>query len=204
MPSLSYEQLASVALGAGVPKANAATAVAIAMAESGGNPNAHNAVPPDNSYGLWQINMLGSMGPARRKQFGLSSNDELFNPATNARAMFAISGGGKNWSPWTTYTRGTFMAFLPSARAAVGDVGTGAVVVPAGLADDTGLTAIRQAFETLTNPREWRRFGMFMAGWLLLVIALIKFSGTTGTVMDAAKKVVPIAKVAKVAKLVKR
>ena len=37
---------------------------AIAMAESGSNAEAHNdnANTGDNSYGLWQINMLGSMG----------------------------------------------------------------------------------------------------------------------------------------------
>jgi hypothetical protein len=77
-------------------------------------------------------------------------------------------------------------------------------VVPASLADDSGFTAIRNAFGAITNPNEWRRFGMFMAGWLLLTIALIKFSGASGAVMGVAKKVVPVGKIAKVAKLVKK
>ena len=61
-------------------------AYAIAMAESGGHSGSHNtnASTGDNSYGLFQINMLGSMGPERRQQYGLSSNDDLFDPLTNA------------------------------------------------------------------------------------------------------------------------
>lgn len=79
-------------------------AYAIAMAESGGNARAYNGKGPDNSYGLFQINMLGNMGPARRKQYGLSSNDDLFDPLTNAKVAFKLSNGGKNWQPWATYT----------------------------------------------------------------------------------------------------
>ena len=35
---------------------------AIALAESGGKSGAHNTTCPDNSYGLWQINMLDEPG----------------------------------------------------------------------------------------------------------------------------------------------
>lgn len=79
-------------------------AYAIAMAESGGNARAHNGRAPDNSYGLFQINMLGDMGPARRRQYGLSSNEDLYDPLTNARVAYKMSNGGKNWQPWATYT----------------------------------------------------------------------------------------------------
>ena len=89
-----------------------ATATAIAWAESDLNPRAHNATPPDDSYGLWQINMLGGLGPARRTKFGLQSNEELYSPAVNAKAMASISLGGTNWQPWTTYTRGTYRQYL--------------------------------------------------------------------------------------------
>ena len=46
---------------------------AIGLAESVGNPRAHNpnASTGDNSYGLMQINMLGAMGPERRAAFGI-------------------------------------------------------------------------------------------------------------------------------------
>jgi hypothetical protein len=126
---LSVAEVAAAAAGglrnAGVQSPTAdqiATATAIAWAESDLNPRAHNATPPDDSYGLWQINMLGSLGPARRTKFGLQSNEELYSPATNARAMASISLGGTNWQPWTTYTRGTYRQYLPRVREAATEI----------------------------------------------------------------------------------
>ena len=92
MSKLSPEQIAQSAHHAGFRGNDLTTAVAIALAESAGNPKAHNAVPPDNSYGLWQINMIGALGPDRRHEFHLHSNSELFDPKTNAAAAFDISG----------------------------------------------------------------------------------------------------------------
>jgi hypothetical protein len=92
------------AASAGFKGNNLVIAGALAGAESGFNPRSHNPVGRDNSYGLWQINMLGSMGPARRREFGLSSNEELFDPMKNAKAAWGISSGGKNWKPWSTWT----------------------------------------------------------------------------------------------------
>jgi hypothetical protein len=82
---------------------------AVVMKESTGNPMAHNqnSRTGDNSYGLFQINMIGSMGPARLKEYGLNNNEELFDPLTNAKIAYIISEGGKNWSPWNGMTRST-------------------------------------------------------------------------------------------------
>lgn len=77
---------------------------AIILAESAGNPKAHNKVPPDNSYGLAQINMIGQLGPARRKEFGIKSNNELFEPMVNLKAAYKVyKGAGYSFSPWSTY-----------------------------------------------------------------------------------------------------
>jgi len=78
------------------------TAWAIGMRESGGNPAAHNNNPRtrDNSYGLFQINMIGKMGPARLKSFGLKSYDDLLDPLVNCKAMMKLSGNGRNFGPW--------------------------------------------------------------------------------------------------------
>lgn len=88
-------------------------AYAVAMAESGGKPTAHNddESTGDDSYGLFQINMLGAMGPERRKLYGLKKNDELLDPLTNARVAFAISESGTNWKPWSMYTNGGYKKF---------------------------------------------------------------------------------------------
>ncbi len=82
---------------------------AVVMKESTGRPMAHNqnSRTGDNSYGLFQINMIGSIGPARLQQYGLSNNEELFDPLTNARIAYILSEGGKNWSAWNGMTRST-------------------------------------------------------------------------------------------------
>jgi len=93
-------------------------AYAIMMAESQGNARAHNgnAATGDNSYGWFQINMLGKMGPERLKQYHLSSNEDLFNTATNSRVAYEMSGGGKNWSDWSTYKNGEYKKYLGGAQ----------------------------------------------------------------------------------------
>lgn len=75
---------------------------AVAMKESTGRPRSHNnnSATGDNSYGLFQINMIDSLGPARKKQFGLESNADLFDPIRNAEIAFFMSNKGKNWSSW--------------------------------------------------------------------------------------------------------
>jgi hypothetical protein len=80
-----------------------------AMKESTGRPFAHNrnSNTGDNSYGLFQINMIGSLGPARLKQFDLENNKDLFDPYTNAKIAFEMSNGGKDWSAWHGLTENT-------------------------------------------------------------------------------------------------
>lgn len=116
---MNAQDIASVAAGAGFSGEALRIAVAIALAESGGNPGAHNGRAPDDSYGLWQINMLGALGPQRRAALGLRSNSDLFDPMTNARAAFMISGGGSNFNDWATFnprngTTPRYLAYLPS------------------------------------------------------------------------------------------
>ncbi len=85
-------------------------AFAVAMGESGGKTTAHNgdASTGDDSYGLFQINMLGDMGPERRKLYDLTSDKDLFDPATNVRVAFELSKSGKDWQPWSVYTNGAY------------------------------------------------------------------------------------------------
>jgi len=87
---------------------------AIGMAESGGAPDAYNgdSSTGDMSYGLFQINMLGDLGPARMEQYGLSCYEDLFDPMTNIRVMIQMSANCSDWSPWSTYNRGNHEEFL--------------------------------------------------------------------------------------------
>lgn len=98
---------------------DAVIAVAVALAESfEGDPKAYNGKGLDASYGLWQINMHGNLGPVRRRQFGLSTNEDLFNPVTNARAMREIHEE-QGWDAWGAFTDGRYRKYLDVARAAV-------------------------------------------------------------------------------------
>lgn len=133
---MNAAEIYQTALAAGFSPEQAVTMTAIALAESGGRPEAHNPnrSTGDNSYGLWQINMIDSLGPARRKEFGIGSDDALFDPQTNAAAAFQVSGGGGNFKPWTTYTSGAYKSHLDEARAAAG---MGAAGMAAGAAVGT-------------------------------------------------------------------
>jgi hypothetical protein len=75
---------------------------AVAKKESNGRPLAHNGNidTGDNSWGMFQINMLGELGQSRRDKFGLKSNAELLNPVVNATIAYYMSDGGKNWNAW--------------------------------------------------------------------------------------------------------
>jgi Lysozyme like domain len=119
MAMLSPREILTLALQAGFSpnREEAVIATAIALAESGGDPRAHNPVPPDNSFGLWQINMIGDIGPQRRRALGLSRNEELFDPQTNARAahhVFFVERQG--FQAWSMFKNGRFKDHLGAVR----------------------------------------------------------------------------------------
>ena len=75
---------------------------AIAMKESRGNPLSHNGNRDtgDNSFGLFQINMVDSLGQDRREKFSLEYNAQLLNPVVNAQIAYHMSNQGENWKSW--------------------------------------------------------------------------------------------------------
>lgn len=102
--------LMEVVRSAGFSGDAAYTMYGICTAESGGNAWAlnPNSGTGDLSYGLAQINMIGSMGSARRKAFNIQNNNELFNPYTNLKAAWQISSHGTNFGAWSTYNSGAY------------------------------------------------------------------------------------------------
>ncbi len=97
---LSDKELVELLSAVGFTGHDLREAWAVAKKETNGRPLAHNGnrKTGDNSYGIFQINMLGSLGPIRREQFGLKSNSDLLNPVVNAQIAYHMSNGGKNWS----------------------------------------------------------------------------------------------------------
>ncbi len=115
---LSDLELKKILYGVGFRGEALRVAWAVAKKESSGRPMAHNQNEStgDNSYGLFQINMIGSLGPDRLEKFGLEKNSDLFDPVKNAEIAFFMSNGGKNWSSWHGITPRTkeFMQQFPN------------------------------------------------------------------------------------------
>jgi phage protein D len=159
---VSAAQAVGLARQAGFSGQDAITMGAIAMAESSGNARAHNPRPPDNSYGLWQINMLGSMGPARRAQLGISSNEALFDPATNARAARAI-WQQQGFRAWSTYTSGAYKGYLKAAQSGAGT----AAAQPASMAIGGAFTVAENECTRWTARLKNRgAYGQVKARWI--------------------------------------
>lgn len=108
------EQLAELLRSVGFPESAIPTMLQIAQLESNYNPSAFNpnSKTKDLSYGLFQINMFGNMGPERRKWFGIKSNEELLDPRKNAEAAYKLwssreksKGKGTGFTHWSTYNK---------------------------------------------------------------------------------------------------
>jgi hypothetical protein len=122
MTALNAQQIASLLQKEGVSKEKIPTMTAIALAESSGRPQAFNPRGLDRSYGLFQVNMYGGLGPARMKEFGLKTEKDLFNPETNIRAAKKILGS-QGLSAWSVYKGGQYKQFLPEAQKAAESLG---------------------------------------------------------------------------------
>lgn len=108
---LSPGQMASLAYTVGKvrPKSAAIRMGAIGMRESHGDPGAHNYDPPrDDSWGLWQINVLPNANP-RFKSWNLR------DPNVNARAM-GILHRASGERPWGGYPESSFSGWIDNAR----------------------------------------------------------------------------------------
>jgi Lysozyme like domain len=109
---MSISEVIAVAQKAGFTGTGLITAVAIAIAESGLNPiainynnDSHNSV----DRGLWQINSYW------HPEF---TAPDIFNTDTNARAAYAISKGGKDFTPWVTFKTNAYRKYTDAVAAA--------------------------------------------------------------------------------------
>jgi len=131
MPEASYspKDVAQFAYNAGFRGQALVIATAIAMAESGGRAAAMGDTGIETgtwgpSVGLWQIRSVKAQtgkGGARDQQINV-------DPGQNAQHAFAISGGGKNFGPWSTYGNGAYSKFLNVAQQAAQGISNNATV----------------------------------------------------------------------------
>jgi Lysozyme like domain len=115
--NLQIPQLLGLASQAGFSGADLATAVAVALAESSGNPDAYNperaagAAEGHGSFGLWQIYLTA------HPEF---AGQNLFDPQTNAAAAYAVyAAAGNSFRPWSTFVSGTYNVQLAAVNEAL-------------------------------------------------------------------------------------
>jgi len=116
----------------GVYGGNLVTAVAVCVAESGGQPKIFHCdatgsigyYPPvscaSGSYdrGLWQLN----------SQYQTATSDSCaFSAQCNANSAYRISDSGISFSPWAVYNSDIYARYLDDAQAAVSALTKGAV-----------------------------------------------------------------------------
>jgi len=96
------EELADMLNAVGFEGRALKVAWAVAKKESNGRPLAlnDNVKTGDHSYGMFQINMIGGLGVARRDKYDLKSNTDLFDPVVNAKIAYHMSNEGSDWSSW--------------------------------------------------------------------------------------------------------
>lgn len=126
---LKPEEVASYLYAAGFRGDDLAKALAISYRESNFNTDAHNRnrKTGDNSYGLFQINMIDKYGENRRRAWKLKSNEELFDPIVNIRVaneMYRWNKGHKrdpfyDWGPYKgkDAVYGAASSYYPKAQA---------------------------------------------------------------------------------------
>jgi hypothetical protein len=197
---LSPLEIFHLAQQAGWSAADAVTATAIAMAESGGNTSVVNSI---GAAGLWQI--YDGTYPSQQRATQLS------DPLTNAKAAYAKwtaakAGGGTGWCPWATYNEdsscagqkgrvNTWRQYLGQAQSAAQGVdGTGGAVstvdpvlaggaalvaaqsTPAGGLDASpilGSQALGTLAARVASPGFWWSAGFFVLAGLLIVVGLL-------------------------------
>ena len=177
MATLSAAQIASVIKyykengTAPITDDNAVKAVAIALAESGGNVEAVGG-PNSNGtrdWGLWQINDIHN------------PNDRVkHSAAANWLMAWRIAAMGTSWSPWATYNSGKYRDFMNTAR------GAWSSAVPENIGTDEDSAASGSGTAPLVHelpypldflnpllvPDTWVRIGMALAGVLMLALVI--------------------------------
>ncbi len=205
---MNAADIAELAYNAGIRnQSDLQAAVAIALAESGGRENAEGDLALQNatwgpSIGLWQIRSL----KAESGKGTVRDATRLKDPAFNAKAMFAISNGGKNWGPWTTWPLRA-AGYMPQAIGAASgtllknvgntsgtsnaNIGEAAVdaVVPDGLeAVEAGLT---KTSAWVADRNNWFRVAKVAIGGVLIVggVFLVAKPLVTNVIASEAGKV---------------
>ena len=115
---LSKAQIKQYALDAGFDDSSASTVVGIAGGESGFDPSNSTersglmSRTGEDSVGLMQINWGYHKDKGWLQKLGITSREQLFDPATNMKAAKYLYDGRGNFGDWTVYDKGIYKDYL--------------------------------------------------------------------------------------------
>lgn len=102
---LTDQQILNIAITVGWKGDDQRIAVAVALAESGGNSLAvHRNANGSTDYGLWQVNSVHGF-----------DTDQLLEAVGNGFAAHHV-WEAQGWNAWTTYKTGAYLLYMPRAR----------------------------------------------------------------------------------------
>lgn len=187
--------IAIAANAAGFPQNQLNVAVAVALAESGGNENAtHRNTDGSTDYGLWQINSVHT------NDLKLGNWRSPTDNAKMAKRIFDRAGG--KWTDWSAYNNGSYKQYINRGTLAVltlfpGSLVPGLVpggpVLPPGTPDvENGLDDLVKLAKFISDKNNWRRIGYVVLGVVLVGIAwyaILSSSKVVQSTVDVGKKV---------------
>jgi len=115
---LSKAQIKDLALAQGFTPEQASIVVGIAGGESGFDPSNStvrsglHAKTGEDSVGLMQINWGYHKDSGWLQDLGITSRDQLFDPATNLKAAKYLHDGRGGFGDWTVYEKGIYQDYL--------------------------------------------------------------------------------------------
>lgn len=164
-----------------------ATAVAIILAESGGDANAHNPRPPDDSFGLFQINMYGDLKQERAERYGLRSTANLYQPRKNAEVAYDLfRRAGNTFRDWSTYNNLSYLRYMPRALQAVKEPDTNLPTIESQVGEITN--PVGEVIDFFTGGENWLRVAYFVGGGVIIIVSVVLLgieSGAAGKVVRA-------------------
>ena len=174
MSYLSPVSLARLAIEEG-PKWPVVRAVAVMLAESDGNTNAHNTRGGNDARGLMQINVAPQANPQYASR-------NLYDARTNVRTGYEL-WQQHGWRPWDA-SRARQVLMTPVATAAyTAAIATNPRTAATAIAQQEGIPsptsgptswgdAITGAYRFFSSGQNWGRIGKIALGGVLLVVAL--------------------------------
>ena len=116
--TLTKAQVKDYALAAGFNPSEASTVVGIAGGESRRDPTNNTKrsglfkEQGEDSVGLMQINWGFHKDRGWLQNLGITSREQLFDPATNMKAAKYLYDGSGNFSDWTVFNEGIYKGWL--------------------------------------------------------------------------------------------